>query len=129
MTGSQRVEKNEKRPGNSVVQNDPKSPYFNHTALTNLGLFRYYAETYLQNHPYIEAKEPVILRHRDPVGNGLPLQVYVFTRNSSMIPYENIQSEIFEHILAIIGEFGLRVYQQPTGDDLLSLSDKKLNPE
>jgi len=44
-----------------------------------------------------------------------------------MTPYENIQSDIFEHILAIIGEFGLKVYQQPTGDDLLSLSDKKLN--
>jgi miniconductance mechanosensitive channel len=123
------IEKNEKNFIHSAIQTAPKSPFFKHRAITNLGLFRYYAETYLKNHPYIEAKEPVILRHRDSVGNGLPLQVYVFTRNSSMIPYENIQSEIFEHILAIIGEFGLRVYQQPTGDDLLSLSDKKLNPE
>jgi miniconductance mechanosensitive channel len=77
----------------------------------------------------IDPKETIILRHRDPVGNGLPLQVIVFTKSSMMIPYENIQSEIFEHILAIIGEFGLRVYQQPTGDDLLSLSERNLNHE
>jgi len=116
---------------NSLILNgipkDSDLPYFNPSALTNLGLFRFYAETYLKNHPFIDPKEPVILRHRDPVGNGLPLQVYAFTKNSQMTPYENIQSDIFEHILAIIGEFGLKVYQQPTGDDLLSLSDKKLN--
>ncbi|MBI5008553.1 MAG: mechanosensitive ion channel [Bacteroidia bacterium] len=123
------IEKTDKSFTASGVQTDPNSPYFNHNALTNLGLFRHYAEMYLKSHPNIDPKETLILRHRDPVGNGLPLQVYVFTKNSSMTPYENIQSEIFEHILAIIGEFGLRVYQQPTGDDLLSLSDKKLNPD
>jgi len=64
------------------------------------------------------------VRHRDPAGNGLPLQVYVFTKNNKMIPYENIQSDIFEHILSIMGEFGLKVFQQPTGEDLISLSDK-----
>lgn len=123
------IENTEKSFTPSGIQTDPKSQYFNHSSLTNLGLFRYYAETYLKNHPDIDPKEPLILRHRDPVGNGLPLQVLVFTKNCTLNPYENIQSEIFEHILAIIGEFGLRVYQQPTGDDLLSLSDKKLNQE
>lgn len=103
---------------------DSESPFFNTSRLTNLGLFRFYAETYLRQHPLIDPLEPVILRHRDPAGNGLPLQVYVFTKNNQMKAYENIQSEIFEHILAIIGEFGLKVYQQPTGDDLLSLSNK-----
>lgn len=101
-----------------------ESPFFNPSGLTNLGLFRFYAETYLKQHPLIDKKEIIILRHRDPAGNGLPLQVIVFTINNQMTPYENIQSDIFEHILAIIGEFGLRVYQQPTGDDLLSLSNK-----
>jgi miniconductance mechanosensitive channel len=99
-----------------------ESHFFNHSRLTNLGLFRFYTEAYLKQHPYIETKETVILRHRDPAGNGLPLQVYVFTRNNQMVPYENIQSEIFEHILAIMGEFGLKVYQQPTGEDLKGLS-------
>ena len=117
------IEKVEK---NGTTQNptNSESPFFNSSRLTNLGLFRFYAETYLKQLPFIDPKEPVILRHRDPVGNGLPLQVYVFTKNSQMTPYENIQSDIFEHILAIIGEFGLKVYQQPTGDDLLSLSNK-----
>jgi miniconductance mechanosensitive channel len=101
---------------------DAESPFFNPSRLTNLGLFRFYTETYLKQHPLIDPKEPVILRHRDPVGNGLPLQVYVFTKNNQMTSYENVQSDIFEHILAIIGEFGLKVFQQPTGDDLLSLS-------
>ena len=97
-------------------------PFFNQSRITNLGLFRFYAESYLKQHPYIESKETVIVRHRDPVGNGLPLQVYVFTRNNQMVPYENIQSDIFEHILAILGEFGLKVFQQPTGDDFIAMT-------
>ena len=106
----------------SSAEND--SPFFNQSRLTNLGLFRFYTETFLKRHPFIDSKETVVVRHRDPAGNGLPLQVYVFTKNNKMIPYENIQSDIFEHILAIMGEFGLKVFQQPTGEDLISLSDK-----
>jgi miniconductance mechanosensitive channel len=78
-------------------------------------------ESYLRAHPLIDPEQTLILRHRDPVGNGLPLQVVTFTKNNQLIPFENIQSEIFEHLLAIIGEFGLKVYQQPTGDDILNL--------
>ena len=55
------------------------------------------------------------MRHRAPEGNGLPLQVYVFTKDNQIVPYENLQSEIFEHLLAIMNEFGLKVFQQPTG--------------
>jgi len=119
------IEKTEKELPSSSSAGEPVYPFFNSTRITNLGLFRFYAETYLRQHPNIDTKETVIVRHREPSGNGLPLQVYVFTRNNKMIPYENTQSDIFEHILAIIGEFGLRVYQQPTGDDLLSLSITK----
>jgi miniconductance mechanosensitive channel len=105
---------------------NPESPVFNFSRLTNLGLFRFYAEAYLKKHPYVDASQPVILRHRAPEGNGLPLQVYLFTRNNTFAPYENIQSEIFEHLIAIMNEFGLKVFQQPTGDDLLYLSKTKL---
>jgi len=118
------IEKSGKINTPSASQTDPDSPYFNSSRLTNLGLFRFYMETYLKEHPMIDSDQTLILRHRDPVGNGLPVQVLVFTKSNQMIPYENLQSDIFEHILAIIGEFGLKVYQQPTGDDLLSLSDK-----
>ncbi len=110
------------------AESDPGSGevlFFNSSLLTNLGVFRYYAETYLRQHPDIDKNQPFIVRHRPPEGNGLPLQVYGFSVNSKIVPYEGIQSEIFEHLLAIMNEFGLKVFQQPTGDDLLSLARLK----
>jgi miniconductance mechanosensitive channel len=101
------------------------SLFFNASLLTNLGVFRYYAETFIMQHPFIDNDQAFVVRHRPPEGNGLPLQIYAFTRNSQMNAYEKIQSEIFEHLLAIINEFGLKVFQQPTGDDLLALSSMK----
>ena len=99
--------------------------FFNTSRLTNLGVFRYYAEAYIKQYPTIDKNQPFIVRHRPPEGNGLPLQIYGFSMNNLMIPYENTQSEIFEHLLAIMNEFGLKVFQQPTGDDLLALSGVK----
>lgn len=110
--------------GESIMVKDPglkKSYYFSSGKVTNLGYFRYYAEEYLRNHPVIDKKQTVIVRHRAPEGNGLPLQVYAFTNKTDFITYENVQSEIFEHLLAMLNEFGLKVFQQPTGEDLLSL--------
>jgi miniconductance mechanosensitive channel len=106
------------RSGNS------ETPFFNPSLITNLGIFRFYAEAYMRQLPLIDNKQTVIVRHRAPEGNGLPLQVYAYTKNNQMIPYENIQSEVFEHLLAIMKEFGLKIFQHPTGDDLLSLSNK-----
>jgi miniconductance mechanosensitive channel len=98
-----------------------EDPFFNPYRLTNLGLFRFYAEEYLRNHPLIDKNNSAVLRHRAPDGNGLPLQVLAYSSMTTMVPYENIQSEVFEHILAMLKEFDLRVYQQPTGEDLLQL--------
>ena len=103
---------------------DTEAPFYTSSQLTNLGVFRYYVETYLKKHPMVDTGQTLILRHRDPEGNGLPLQVLVFSRNNQLMPYENLQSEIFEHMMAIMHEFGLKVFQHPTGDDLLSLSKK-----
>lgn len=100
------------------------SSVFNTSQVTNLAVFRFYTETYLKKHPMVDTSQPVILRHKAPEGNGLPLQVYLFTKSNTFAPYENIQSEIFEHLLAILSEFGLKVFQHPTGNDLLSLSKK-----
>jgi miniconductance mechanosensitive channel len=108
------------RPGYDKKSAD--NLFFNSSKLTNLGVFRYYAESYIKQHPFIDKNQPFIVRHRPPEGNGLPLQVYGFSLNNQMVPYENIQSEIFEHLLAIMNEFGLKVFQQPTGDDMLALS-------
>ena len=108
------------RSGNGAIE--PGTPFFDASRRTNLGIFRFYAEAYIRQHPLIDTNQTVILRHRTPEGNGLPLQVYAFTVNNQMTPYENIQSEIIEHLLAIMNEFGLKVFQQPTGEDMLALT-------
>ncbi len=99
--------------------------FFNAARLTNLGVFRYYVETFIRLHPLIDKNQAFIVRHRPPEGTGLPLQVYAFSKNNQMNAYENVQSEIIEHLLAIMNEFGLKVFQQPTGDDLLTSSGIK----
>ena len=104
--------------------NEYAIPYFNSSRLTNLGIFRFYSEAFLRQHPQIDSNQTIIVRHKAPDVNGLPLQVYAFTRINQFTPFENIQSEIFEHLLAIMNEFGLKVFQMPTGDDLISLSKK-----
>ena len=69
---------------------NPDIPVFTSSNLTNLGVFRFYAEAYLRNHEFVDPTQPVILRHRTPDGNGLPLQVYVFTKNNQFIPYDQL---------------------------------------
>jgi miniconductance mechanosensitive channel len=114
----------EKQEG--ISQADEKAnPFFSVHRLTNLGLFRYYAVQYLKSHPLIDKKNTIMIRHRAPSGNGLPVQVYAYTADTSFEPYENIQSEVFEHLFAILNEFDLKVYQQPTGDDILELSEER----
>jgi miniconductance mechanosensitive channel len=90
--------------------------------ITNLGIFRYYAEDYLKNHPNIDKSQTVIVRHRPADGNGLPLEIYAFSKLNQFSSYENVQSELFEHLIAVLNEFGLKVFQQPTGHDLTLLS-------
>lgn len=91
--------------------------------MTNLGLFRIYSVSFLKNHPMVDKKETVMIRHRDTDGNGLPLQVYAYARNNTWGPYENLQSEILEHLLASLHEFELKVFQHPTGDDINRLTE------
>jgi miniconductance mechanosensitive channel len=107
---------------NGIEKNVVHPQSYDSGKLTNLGIFRYYAESYLKQHPIIENNQTIILRHRAPEGNGLPLQIVAFTNKIDLMTYENAQSEIFEHLLAILTEFDIKVFQQPTGDDLLSLS-------
>lgn len=98
------------------------NPLFIDQKVTNLGFFRLYAEAYIKSHPLIDKKQTILVRHREPEGNGFPLQIYAYCSNNSWIPYEYVQSEIVEHLIAIMGDFELKIFQQPTGDDLLALS-------
>ena len=93
----------------------------NRRRLTNVGTFRAYAYNYLKNHPNIHAGMTLIVRQLAPGPEGLPLEIYCFTNTTEWAVYEDIQSDIFDHLLAIVPEFGLRLYQKPAGSDLANL--------
>jgi miniconductance mechanosensitive channel len=118
------IEKFEEKEVQSGIYNEPDTTFTNSERITNLGIFRFYAESHLRKHNQIDENQTVILRHRATEGNGLPLQFVVFSKKTDMVSYENLQSEIFEHLLAVLNEFELKVFQQPTGDDFLSLLNK-----
>lgn len=94
---------------------------FDTRRLTNLGTFRAYIERYLRNHPGVNQGMLMIVRQLQPTPEGLPLEVYCFTSTTAWVAYEGIQSDIFDHLLAIAPEFGLRVYQAPSGGDFARL--------
>ena len=93
----------------------------NRRRLTNVGTFRAYAYNYLKNHPRIHKDMTLIVRQLGPGPEGLPLEIYCFTNTTEWAAYEDIQSDIFDHLLAIVPEFGLRLYQKPAGSDLANL--------
>jgi miniconductance mechanosensitive channel len=86
--------------------------------LTNVGTFRHYIVRYLRQHPQINQGMTLMVRQLNPTPRGLPLEVYVFSGDVAWVSYEGIQSDIFDHIMAIVPEFGLRLYQQPSGSDV-----------
>ena len=89
---------------------------------TNLGIFRAYLEHYLRANPNIHKGMTFLVRHLQPTAQGLPIEIYVFSSDKIWANYEAIQADIFDHILAAVPEFELRVYQQPSGNDLAALS-------
>ncbi len=89
--------------------------------MTNLGTFRKYLENYLHSHPKIHQNMTFLVRHLQPTETGLPMEIYVFSNDQEWAKYEAIQSDIFDHILAIMPEFGLHVFQNPTGEDFQKL--------
>lgn len=92
--------------------------------LTNIGIFRQYIEIYLEKNPKIQPNKPpfiIMVRHLQPTDKGLPIQIYAFSKEQKWAIYEKVQADIFDHILAVIPEFELRVFQNPSGDDFRSL--------
>ncbi len=88
---------------------------------TNIGVFRAYIKSYLANHPKINKDMTFLVRHLAPTSKGLPMELYVFSSDQVWANYEDIQADIFDHILAVLPEFGLRVFQEPSGLDLQAL--------
>lgn len=90
--------------------------------LTNIGTFRAYVVAYLKAHPRLATEtQTMLVRQLQPGPHGLPLEIYVFTDTTAWAEYEAIQADIFDHLLAIIGEFGLRIHQAPSGADIAAL--------
>jgi len=92
---------------------------------TNLGIFRKYLEEYLKQHPSIVNDMTFMVRYLQPTETGLPIEIYVFSAEKKLNVYEGIQADIFDHILAVIPEFGLKVFQAPSGSDIQDLSEKR----
>ena len=95
---------------------------YNQRRLTNLGTFRAYVEYYLKQHQGIAQNQTLLVRQLQPISEGLPLEIYAFTNTTAWASYEAIQSDIFDHLIAIIPEFGLRIYQAPSGHDFQNLN-------
>lgn len=85
--------------------------------LTNIGTFRAYCTNYLKNHPELNQNLTLMVRQQEPTSKGLPIQIYCFTKETSWIPHENVQSDLFDHFLAVLPEFNLRAFQEPSGLD------------
>ncbi|PKQ63658.1 mechanosensitive ion channel family protein [Labilibaculum manganireducens] len=109
---------------NEIRANNPEGEIpVNQRRLTNVGTFRKYIEAYLQEHPKIHNDMTFLVRQLQVSEKGLPLEIYVFSNDQEWANYEAIQADIFDHILAIVPEFNLRVFQNPTGDDFQKLAN------
>jgi miniconductance mechanosensitive channel len=91
----------------------------NARALTNLGTFRAYLKAYLNNHAKIASDETLLVRQLQPTEHGIPIELYVFTTDNRWAYYEDIQSDIFDHLLSVLPEFGLRAFQAPSDHSFL----------
>ncbi|WP_431144724.1 mechanosensitive ion channel family protein [Pseudomonas alvandae] len=90
----------------------------NRRRMTNLGTFRAYALAYLKSHPEIQPNMTCMVRQLQTTAQGIPLEIYCFTGTTVWADYERIQGDIFDYLLAVMPEFGLGLYQQPSGTDL-----------
>lgn len=90
--------------------------------LTNIGTFRAYIQAYLKQRPDINKNLTFLVRQLKPSDTGLPIEIYVFSSEKRWIQYEGIQADIFDHIIAVAAEFGLRLFQNPTGQDMRQIN-------
>lgn len=97
--------------------------------LTNIGTFRAYVYHYLKNHPKIHKDMTLIVRQLQSGGEGVPIEVYCFCNDTNWFNYEGIQSDIFDHLFAMVPEFGLQLYQNPTGADIRRLTAVPSSPD
>ncbi len=102
---------------NAALEKAGRDP-INERNVTNIGTFRAYMVEYLRAHAQVAQGMTLMVRQLDPTPQGLPIEIYCFTSTTAWTAYEDIQSDLFDHMLAILPEFGLRPFQQPSGLDL-----------
>jgi len=94
-----------------------KSIRVNGRSQTNIGIFRKYIELYLRSNPKVNQELTFLIRQLQPTEKGLPLEIYVFSAEQAWVIYEGVQADIFDHLFAVIPEFDLEIFQQPSGKD------------
>ncbi|WP_016989730.1 mechanosensitive ion channel family protein [Flavobacterium sp. ACAM 123] len=112
-------EKEIKKSNSALIDNE--SNPVNIKSLTNIGVFRVYAENYILSNPKINSNMTHMVRQLDPTSKGMPLEIYCFTYEKEWEKYEVITSDIFDHLLTIMSQFQLEIFQEPTGGDFRSL--------
>jgi len=100
---------------------DISNSVLNGRVLTNIGTYRIYVQNYLRNNAHIHPDMTFLVRQLSPGENGVPIEIYVFSKNINWIEYESIQSDIFDHLIASIKEFNLELFQNPTGNDFKTM--------
>lgn len=88
----------------------------------NLHIFRHYLEEYIRKHPKVHKEQTMMVRQLQPTAQGLPLELYFFSADTAWIKYEELQAEVFDHLLAVMPEFGLKVFQSPSGKDFTGIT-------
>jgi len=112
------AEKREAVHATNTALGDGAATPTNLRRLTNIGTFRAYVQAYLRAHPGIHQGMTLMVRTMEPTAEGVPLELYCFTATTAWVRYEGIQGDIFDHLIAVLPEFDLRLYQSPTGHDI-----------
>lgn len=94
----------------------------NHRNLTNIGTFRAYVQAYIEWHPSIHRDMTRLVRQLQPTADGLALEIYCFTHTVAWDEYEAVQADLVDHLLAVLPQFGLRLFQRPGGTDIRGLA-------
>jgi miniconductance mechanosensitive channel len=114
-------EKEIKKTNSTLIDNE--SNPVNSKSLSNIGVFRVYAENYILANPHINTEMTHMVRQLDPTSQGMPLEIYCFTYEKEWEKFEVVKSDIFDHLLTITSQFKLEVFEEPTGRDFRSLID------
>lgn len=106
---------------NEANQVDKDMPV-NGRRMTNLGVFRKYLLEYISKNPKINKEMSLMVRHLQPTPNGIPIEIYAFSLDKKWVDYETVQADIFDHVLAIVPYFELKIFQNPSGEDFRELA-------